>query len=311
MKRSKLLATFTCILVLSTFGAFYACKDSNSVDSSPHSSYSQSDSLPDSFDAPPVLDNSSIVNDSNSSSSSHSSSSNSSSANNSSNSSSSSNDNSNVSVSKTQAQYIRLTGNNVNVRSGAGTNYSVIGSAEKGETLAVVEKTGNWYKTYYKNKTAYVYASYATVFTLEKTKKTAVEEVIEEGYKLLGTPYVYGAVRYHDGNGKLLGGFSAQKFDCSSLIQYIFYKGAGKVLNTTTRTQVKQGKYVAPDNLQRGDCIFFTNEDRQHNTGIERVGHVALYLGNNYILHTASDYARIEKMSATRWNYYIEARRFL
>jgi len=138
-----------------------------------------------------------------------------------------------------------------------------------------------------------------------------VESVIEEGYKLLGVPYVYGAVRLHDGKGKLLSGFTAQKFDCSSLIQYVFYKGAGTLLNTTTRTQVKQGKYVAKKDLQRGDCIFFTNEDRQYNTGIERIGHVALYLGNDYILHTSSDYARIEKMTASRWKFYVEARRFI
>ena len=94
-------------------------------------------------------------------------------------------------------------------------------------------------------------------------------------------------------------------------MQYIFYQGAGKLLDVTTRTQIKQGKYVAPSDLQRGDCIFFTNESRQHLSGIERVGHVALYLGNNYILHTASDFARIEKISATRWSYYIETRRFV
>ena len=124
-------------------------------------------------------------------------------------------------------------------------------------------------------------------------------------------PYVYGAVRIHDGKGKLLGGFTAQKFDCSSLIQYIFYKGAGELLGVHTRAQVLQGKYVKPNDLQRGDCIFFTNESRQHNKGLERVGHVALYLGDGYILHTASDYARIEKISAKRWKFYIEARRFL
>jgi len=83
------------------------------------------------------------------------------------------------------------------------------------------------------------------------------------------------------------------------------------LLNVNTRTQVKQGKYVKPSDLQRGDCIFFTNDERQYNTGIERVGHVALYLGNNYILHTASNYACIEQISAKRWSYYIEARRFL
>lgn len=210
-----------------------------------------------------------------------------------------------------KAEYIRCTGSSVNFRSGAGTEYSVLGSAEKGTTYTVLGKTGNWYKTYYRNKTAYIYASYATVFTLEKSDDADVEKVISEGYKLLGVPYVYGAVRLHDGKGKLLSGFTAQKFDCSSLIQYVFYKGAKKLLDVNTRTQVVQGSFVKRANLQRGDCIYFTNESRQNKTGVERVGHVALYLGNNYILHTASDYARIEKMTAQRWAFYIEARRFL
>ena len=42
-----------------------------------------------------------------------------------------------------------------------------------------------------------------------------------------------------------------------------------------------------------------------------RSGLTTEYLGDDYILHTASDYARIEKLSATRWAYFIEARRFL
>lgn len=211
----------------------------------------------------------------------------------------------------TYAQYIRCTGNNVNIRSGAGTGYATLGQAEKGENYAVVGKSGSWYQTYYRGKTAYIYATYAAVLSIEQTDNDEVESVIAEGYKLIGVPYVYGAVRLHDGNGRFLAGFTAQKFDCSSLIQYIFYKGAGKLLQVNTRTQVKQGSYVSPSNLQRGDCIFFTNESRKHLSGIERIGHVALYLGDNYILHTASDYARIEKISSTRWSYYVETRRFL
>jgi cell wall-associated NlpC family hydrolase len=149
------------------------------------------------------------------------------------------------------------------------------------------------------------------VFSLKKSESSTTEKVLSEGYKLIGTPYVYGAIRLHDGKGNLLKGFSSQKFDCSSLVQYVFYKGANKNLQVTTRTQVKQGKAVAKSDLQRGDCIYFTNEERQYKTGVERVGHVAIYLGDNYILHTASDYARIEKMSQKRWSYYIEARRFV
>ena len=211
----------------------------------------------------------------------------------------------------TYAKYIRCTGNNVNIRSGAGTDFATLGQAEKGENYAVVGKSGSWYKTYYRGKTAYIYASYAAVLSIAQSENEQVESVIEEGYKLLGVPYVYGAVRFHDGKGKLLGGFSAQKFDCSSLVQYVFYKGAGKLLQVNTRTQVKQGEYVAKKDLQRGDCIFFTNESRKHLSGVERIGHVAIYLGDNYILHTASDFARIEKISSTRWSHYVEARRFV
>ncbi len=210
-----------------------------------------------------------------------------------------------------KAQYVKLTANSVNIRSGAGTDYKVLGSAEKGSRYAIIGQTGNWYKTYYRNQTAYLYASYGSIFTLEKSEDEDVENVIAEGYKLLGTPYVYGAVRFHDGNGKLLKGFSVTKFDCSSLMQYIFYKGAGTLLQSHSRAQVLQGKYVKRADLQRGDCMFFTNESRKDKTGIERVGHVALYLGDGYILHTASDYARIEPLTQARWNYYIEARRFL
>ena len=258
---------------------------------------------------------SSIVEDSDSSSSSQESSSQSSENNESSSSSkdSSSQDNSAPEVQPTvsKVSYVRCTGDSVNIRSGAGTGYAVLGSAEKNTRYAVVGKSGNWYKTYYRGKTAYINAQYAAVFSLEQSENDKVEDVLQEGYKLLGVPYVYGAVRVHDGNGNLLAGFSAQKFDCSSLVQYMFYKGAGKILQVHTRSQILQGKSVKKSDLQRGDCLFFTNESRKHLTGIERVGHVAVYLGDNYILHTASDYARIEQISSTRWGYFLEARRFL
>ena len=211
---------------------------------------------------------------------------------------------------KKQAEYIRCTGSSVNFRSGAGATYPVIGSAKKNEIYALVGKTGNWYKTYYRGKEVYISADYVSVLSLTKTDER-VEKVLDEGYTLLGVPYVYGAVRFHDGKGNKLGGFTTQKFDCSSLVQYVFYKGANAILDVTTRTQVKQGKFVKKSEIQRGDCIYFTNESRQHLSGVERVGHVAIYLGDNYILHTASDYARIEKMTSARWGFYIETRRFV
>ncbi len=209
-----------------------------------------------------------------------------------------------------KAKYILCNANNVNVRSGPGTGYTSLGQIETGVALCHLGKENGWYKTYFQGKTAYVYAKYTNVLEMD-TADQAIEAVISEGYKVLGTPYVYGATRLHDGTGKMLSGFTASKFDCSSLTQYMYYRGAGILLDVTTRTQVKQGKAVANRAWKRGDLLFFTNESRYNNTGVERIGHVAVYLGDNYILHTSSDYAKIEKMSAKRLSYYLQARRFL
>jgi Cell wall-associated hydrolases (invasion-associated proteins) len=94
-------------------------------------------------------------------------------------------------------------------------------------------------------------------------------------------------------------------------MQYIFKKGANVNLDTTSRSQSVQGKAVSKSNWKRGDLMFFTNESRKNNVGVDRIGHVALYLGDNHILHTASDYAVIEEISAKRWSYFISARRAL
>ena len=212
------------------------------------------------------------------------------------------------------AQYVRSKVGGLQVRSGPGSSYSSLGYLDKDDMVTLLEYSGGWYKTMYKNKVAYISAgnSYTEIYTipLPEQKNETVEKIIEYGLSLLGFPYVYGATRLHDGQGKLISSFDKTKYDCSSLMQYIYYHGANINLNMTTRTQVTQGKYVKREDIKRGDLIFFTNSSRYNKTGIERIGHVALYLGNNYILHTASDHAVIEQISATRWSYYIETRTF-
>ncbi len=207
--------------------------------------------------------------------------------------------------------YVNVLSDGVNIRSGAGTDYSVRGSAQKATMYALNGSSGGWYKTGYKNKPAYISNKYCEVVEMKSSGDEKIEAIINEGTKLLGTAYVYGAVRYHDGNGKKLSGFSINAFDCSSLMQYIFYTGAQVNLQVNTRTQVFQGKTVKKSELKRGDLMFFTNASRQHLTGVERVGHVALYLGDNWILHTASDYAKIEQISSTRWGYFIQGQRII
>ena len=207
--------------------------------------------------------------------------------------------------------YLLVNADGVNIRSGAGTSFSALGTAEKSTLYALLGEENGFYRTNYKNKTAYISKKYCTLYEMDKSDSDEIEAVIAEGTKCLGTPYVYGATRLHDGKGNMYKGFSINAFDCSSLMQYMFYKGADKLLEVNTRTQIYQGTTVAKSKLKRGDLIFFTNASRKNNSGIERVGHVAMYLGDNYILHTASDYAKIERISSTRWGYYIQTQRII
>lgn len=209
-----------------------------------------------------------------------------------------------------RTRYIKVTGDGVNIRTGAGTSYSSLGAAEKNTLYALDGMANGWYKTRYRNKTAYISSKYCTEVSFEAASD-AIEEVISVGTKLLGTPYVYGAVRLHDGKGNRNKGFTVNAFDCSSLMQYMFYYGANVLLQVNTRTQVYQGTTVKKSQLRRGDLMFFTNASRYNKTGVERIGHVAIYLGDNYILHTASDYAKIEVINSQRWSYYIQAQRIL
>lgn len=204
--------------------------------------------------------------------------------------------------------YVKVLADGLNVRLNASTSGTILGQVNRGELFAFVEEKKGYYKIFYRNDYGYLSADgkYTSLCDMQTSDK--YETVITYGEKLLGTPYVYGATRLHNGAGKLLSGFKVGAFDCSSLMQYMFYYGADVNLGMTSRDQSLQGTGVNSRDIERGTVLFFTNSSRYWNTGIERVGHVGIYLGNNYILHTASDYAQIELISEKRWSYYLSAK---
>ena len=51
-----------------------------------------------------------------------------------------------------KVSYITVTSGNVNIRSGAGANYSVVGTAEKSTLYAYLGEENGWYKTQYKTR---------------------------------------------------------------------------------------------------------------------------------------------------------------
>ncbi|WP_424766849.1 C40 family peptidase [Paenibacillus sp. sgz302251] len=128
----------------------------------------------------------------------------------------------------------------------------------------------------------------------QKTEAATPEtmNLITNSKQLIGTPYKFGApagVTY--------------AFDCSSFTQFIF-KGLDINLPRTSVGQASVGKKVAKGSLSMGDLVFFKTNGKS-------ISHVAVYAGNNKILHSSSSKGvTISDMSSGYWaKYYVTARR--
>lgn len=218
------------------------------------------------------------------------------------------NENSDNILSSETLTYVCSNTNALRVRSAPNSFSKTIGYLDDGDLVEYLGKNGDYYVTVYKEQTAYVHSAYSSTLEIKSSSKE-VEKAINIASTLLGYPYVWGSQRYHWGNGKLNTDYVHGEYDCSALVQYVYFISNGVKLNLTTRTQINNGTEVTRDNLKRGDLMFFTNSSRKSLTGVERIGHVGIYFGNNYILHTASDHAVIEPISSTRWSYFVTARR--
>ncbi len=206
---------------------------------------------------------------------------------------------------------------NLNVRAQPSQNAAKIGTLNVNKLAGYIETINeSWYKVYFNNTLAYVSSNsaYSKIIDSNKIKnnENIINKVIDTGMNVLGIPYEFGSQRILLWNGNLNPDFTGKTFDCSAFIQYIYYKGAGIKLSGDSRSQSKNGINVDLNNIIRGDIIIMTSTQRQYNTGIERIGHVAIYIGDNKILHTfGTGGVRIQDYSAFWKGRSITARRIV
>lgn len=170
-----------------------------------------------------------------------------------------------------------ITGDDVNVRKGSGTNHGIITQVNTGDVVEILGKTDDWYNVKTEDGvTGWVYGTYVSVGSTlasrgetSNTNSSKRAQIISYAKELLGVRYVYG-------------GSTPSGFDCSGFVWYVF-NHFGIKLNRVAADQAKQGTKISRSELQLGDLVFFDT-----NGGKDYINHVGIYIGNGSFIHASS-----------------------
>jgi cell wall-associated NlpC family hydrolase len=131
--------------------------------------------------------------------------------------------------------------------------------------------------------------------TISPTTSNRSSTVVRVAFSKVGAGYRFGAT----------GPYS---FDCSGFTSYVM-KQLGVSIPRSSRAQFEGGRAVSRTGLLPGDLVFY-----QGPSGHGGVGHVAVYIGNNRIIHASTPSTGVIVSSMSERYYvsrYIGARRYL
>lgn len=194
-----------------------------------------------------------------------------------------------------------INASSVYVRKEASTSAGIVTTLIRNTDVTVVGESGDWYKVTYKDYSGYIYkellsdkktgetnrssanresaTTVSSVTTETTTKETSKgQEIVEYAKQYLGCPYVYG-------------GSGDTSFDCSGFTMYV-YKKFGYTLSHSAIAQSKVGTYVAKEDLQAGDLVFFLDYET-----MDGIGHCGIYIGNGEFIHASSGSGYCVKIS--------------
>lgn len=188
------------------------------------------------------------------------------------------------------AQYISLDGavpqkglvtaSSLNVRSGAGTGCSKIGSLGMGSTVTILDSVSGWYKISSGSLTGYVSADY--VMVLDDVGSSPVGAAAAAlAVSFIGSRYVYGAA-------------GPSSFDCSGLSYYI-YKQLGRTIARGSSGQyTSSGSFVSLSDMEPGDLIFIFDPKFDGSGGTLPTTHMGIYVGNGQFVHASTTTYRVQ-----------------
>jgi cell wall-associated NlpC family hydrolase len=217
----------------------------------------------------------------------------------------------------------RVTGSVVNVRSGAGTGYSMRFQLMENAAVTVTGVHDGWFKINFGTREGYIHPGFLTLVkptvaaapasgnssssnnnSTGSSVAAAVPpsadglssgaKVVEKARQYLGVRYVYG-------------GSSPNGFDCSGFTHYV-YRQMGRTIGRGATSQLNNGTQVARGDLIPGDLVFFRDTNRVRSGA----SHVGIYVGGNQFIHSPRPgrSVSIETMASGYYNrWYLTARR--
>ena len=211
----------------------------------------------------------------------------------------------------------------VYMRSEPSTSADILTSLIRNTDVKVTGEKDDWYKVEFNNFKGYIYKELLSDSKIETTNRSSsnrdkeventpetisaerVEtvssnetglEIVEYAKQYLNCPYVYGAA-------------GSESFDCSGFTMYV-YKHFGYSLSHSATAQSKVGTYVAKEDLQPGDLVFFLDYET-----MDGIGHCGIYIGDGNFIHASSGSGYCVKistlLSGSYYNRYATARRLI
>lgn len=181
----------------------------------------------------------------------------------------------------------KVTTSVLNMRSGPGTENSIVTKLYEGNIAKIIGINNAWFKVQYGGQTGYISPDYVEIVkysgsTASSTSSVSTgsyastaaasgtrQQIVDYAATLLGCKYVYG-------------GNSPSGFDCSGYVKYVF-SHFGVNLSRTSASQYSNSVRISKSELNIGDLVFFSQT-----RGSSKVGHVGIYVGGGQFIHAAS-----------------------